>query len=381
MLNVVVFLMSLAFFILYPLLANHLISWRKIAVLTVTFIINIRIVVQDLLMLPGSYFLKRASPQAIVACGCITRGIGFLIFSLTDNLALLLIAGILSGIGGALFFPSMHTLYTSYTDESDRLLAFARRERYNSIGAVLGPLLGSALARLGFVWVGVASFLTFVAGSVYMLFFENQNPIEFKNASTATPLKSVVTDSTFMMFAFASMLVMQISNQTSLAIAVRIDQIDPSFPYIGVLSSLSAMMMVLFQIHLLKAMNRKLRKVNILMTSDTFFILGFLLLAASVNTLMVLFASLLFSLGSMLHLPTRDSLLSAYVDGNPSATHYSFIGVFNTFGTLILASTFGRLYDLSYAPAYRYAPWAALVITGVAGAIILLRIADRIEKV
>lgn len=380
MLNVVAFLMSFAFFILYPLLANHLISWKRIAVITVTFIINTRIVVQDALMLPGSFFLKKVSPQVVVASGCTIRGIGFLILSLTDNLALLLFAGVLSGIGGALFFPSMHAMYTGLTEETNRLMVFAKRERYNSLGAVLGPLLGSILTKFGFVWVGVVSFFMFLVGSVFVLFIKTQHSVTTKTALATVPVKDVVSDSTFMLFAFATMLIMQISNQTGIAVAVRIDQLEPTFPYIGVLSSLSAVMMVLFQIHLLKALNKSLRRIVILVVSDAFFILGFLMLGFSRSMAMVLLSSIVFSVGSMLHLPTRDTLLSKYVKGNSVATYYGFFGVFNTFGTLILASVFGKLYDLSYNSGFRFIPWAILGITGVVGIIVLFGIAGKIER-
>ncbi|NLE05605.1 MAG: MFS transporter [Crenarchaeota archaeon] len=379
MLNTVAFVMSFAFFILYPLLANYLISWKKIAVMAVTLIINIRIVVQDAFMLPGSYSLKNIDPQVIVALGCMIRGIGFLILALTSNLGLLIVAGVLAGIGGALFFPSMHALYTSHSNENNRLIIFARRERYNSLGAVLGPLLGSALARLGFEWVGIVSFFIFLAGSISVLFIKPQNPF-VKNNTTTVPFRLMMRDKTFMLFAFASMMIMQISNQTGIAVAVRIDQINPSFPYIGVLSSISAIIMVLFQIHLLKALNQRIKKVTILMLADVFFILGFLVIGISFNTMFILLGSLLFSVGSMLHTPTRDSLLSKYANKNSVSAYYGVIGMFNTLGTLVFASLFGKLYQISYSPGYHYAPWVAFIVIGFVGIMILHGISDRIER-
>ncbi len=368
-LNLVIFLMSFGFYLLYPLLANHLISWRKIAVVSVTFILNVRILTQDALMLPVGFLLGRMAPHAAVSLGGAVRGIGFLLFSMTDSLPLLLLASVLTGIGGAMFFPAMHMLYTRYSDEATRLVVFARRERLNSLGAVLGPLVGTALARAGFLWVGVAGFAVFFAASAYlMLAMPGESFAPAAQGRKPASLGAVLGDARFVVFAVAAMLIMQINNQTSLSLAVRIDQIDPLYPYVGLFSSLSSVVMVFFQVPALRALGRRLRPATILGLSIVLFMLGFLTMGFLPGIPALYGGAVLLSFGTMLHMPTRDAMLSAYAGDRPAAPYYGFIGVLNTLGTLGIASGFGKLYDLSYRPEYRYAPWLSLAAAGIVAA-------------
>jgi len=366
-LNIVVFLMSFGFYILYPLLANHLISWRKIAVLSVTFILNARIVTQDALMFPVGLLLGRMSAHAAVALGGAVRGIGFLLFTLTDSLPLLLAASLLTGVGGALFFPAMYTMYTRYSDERTRLMAFARRERLNSLGAVLGPIAGTLLNRMGFLFVGIASALVFVAASAYLMLAMPGDAVSCEpQEKKPVSLRIVLTDTRFLLFAAAAMLIMQIHNQMGLAIAVRIDQVDPAYPHAGLFSSLSSVIMVLLQVPALRVLNLRLRPPVILMLSVFLFTAGFLIMGFLPGLLAVYGGAVLVSLGAMLHMPTRDAMLSVYAGDRPAAAYYGFIGVLNTLGTLVLASGLGKLYDLSYSPEFRYAPWISLAVAGLA---------------
>lgn len=375
-LNIIVFLMSFGFYVLYPLLANHLISWQKIAVLSVTFILNARVVTQDALMFPVGLLLGRMPAHAAVALGGIVRGIGFLLFALTDSFPLLLTASLLTGAGGALFFPAMYALYTHYSDVDTRLIVFARRERLNSLGAVLGPLAGTLLNRLGFLWVGIASSLVFVAASIYLMLAMPEDAVASTSQGNKTvSLRIVLADARFLLFAVAAMLIMQIHNQMGLAIAVRIDQVNPAYQHVGLFSSLSSVIMVLFQVPALAVLNRHFRPPVILMLSVVLFMAGFLTMGFLPGLPAIYGGAVLISLGAMLHLPTRDAMLSVYAGDRPAAAYYGFIGVLNTFGTLVLASGFGKLCDLSYSPEYRYVPWLSLAAAGMVAIAVFLLIA------
>lgn len=364
-LSVVIFLMSFGFYILYPLLANQLISWRKISVVVVTLVLNARIITQDLLMLPSDFLLRRLGGHLTVAVGGITRGIGFALFTLTDNIALLVLASILTGIGGALFFPATHMLYTQLTNSENRMTIFAKRERLNSLGAVLGPLAGTALLQLGFIWVGFAAAFVFIGSSIFLAIAAprgetlaaRQKPEPFR-------LRTLLDQGAFLWFIVAAMLLMQISNQVSIATAVRINQIDPDYGYVGLISSLSSVVIVVLQVSLLRAVGKRLTLAQTLMVSTGFFMAGFVVIGFMGGILSLYIGAVLCCFGTILHMPTRDAMLSLYAGSSSSGAFYGVQGIANTFGNLLLASGLGVLYDMSAEPRYYALPWLAILAAG-----------------
>nr|WP_284707485.1 MFS transporter [Periweissella fabaria] len=88
----------------------------------------------------------------------------FLLTSLTQNIPELMILRFLTGISDAAMLPSVQTLLTRNTKTSETSIVFSYNQSFQSIGAVLGPLLGALLANI-FNYSGI-----FVAGTLIMLF-------------------------------------------------------------------------------------------------------------------------------------------------------------------------------------------------------------------
>lgn len=378
-LNAIVFFMSFGFYILYPLLANQLISWQGVNVLTVTFVLSARIVTQDLLMLPAGMVLNRLGSRQAITLGGIIRGVGFLLFTLSKQTAPLLFASVLTGIGGALFFPSAHALYTSLSEPETRVSIFAKRERLNSLGAVLGPLCGTALLNVSFFCVGLVAFFVFLIASIALMIYMPVHKGNFDGRQDAPMrLSQILRDKRFLVFSCVSMLIMQCTNQVSIALAVRINQVQPDYAYIGLISSLSSVLMVLFQVGLIRLLYMRFSLPQVLGLSVLFFMLGFAVLGFVDSIIGMYIGVIITCIGTMLYMPTRDTMLSQYANGQPTGALYGFQGITNTFGNLVLASGIGVLYDLSVKPMYRFAPWGALFLCG-AITIVMLRILTRMK--
>lgn len=153
--------MSAGFFILMPVLSYQLLLRPGMDAAYVAFLNNLRYICQDLSMIPCALVLRYISARKALSWAAAVRGLGFLLFAVQSR-AGLAVAAVLTGLGGALFFPASLELYMAVTREEERGLVFARREMFNSLGAVIGPVICSLLLRRGF------ELNCLVAGLLYM---------------------------------------------------------------------------------------------------------------------------------------------------------------------------------------------------------------------
>ena len=383
-LNAAIFIMSAGFYVMMPLLGNELIGAKRIPVAVVTLILNTRIIMQDLLMLPAGLLADRIGSRNALILAAVIRGTGFLIIGVTSSIPLLFAAGILAGIGGSFFFPASLSLYTELTDESNRIKIFSLREMLNSLGIVLGPLAGTALLFLGFEWVGAGSALLFYISAAALYLFiggkeKRKTPpgtdsyvlAEKEKNSAAHDWRMVLKDHRFLRFSVILMVVTVYLNQPFIAVPLRVNQIAPGYAYVGIIFSVSSVAMVLLQIRMTAYASARFSQYRIIGLAAAFFA-GGLCVMGFVDGIWVLYAgSLVYSIGAILFYPSRNMLIAKYAPKGASGTYFGFQGLINTFGNLIAGAGLGLLYEQSSLPAFRYLPWTVLLAGGIAVVLII----------
>ena len=72
-LNATIFVMSAGFYIIMPLLGNELIGFKRIPVVMVTLMFNVRIITQDLFMLPAGLLTDRIGNRNALILAAVLR--------------------------------------------------------------------------------------------------------------------------------------------------------------------------------------------------------------------------------------------------------------------------------------------------------------------
>lgn len=85
----------------------------------------------------------------MIIAGCALRTAGFALFALGDGTVVMLAASVLSGLAGALFNPAVRAHLAREAGER-KAEAFALFNVFATAGALIGPLLGSALLLVDF---------------------------------------------------------------------------------------------------------------------------------------------------------------------------------------------------------------------------------------
>jgi MFS family permease len=137
------------FYLLIPYLAVHLDENLGLSAAVIGLVLGVRNLSQQGLFLIGGSAADRLGARRVIIAGCAVRTAGFALFALGDDLTVLLAASVLSGLAGALFNPAARA-YLSAEAGPRRAEAFALFQVFGTAGALLGPLLGSALLLVGF---------------------------------------------------------------------------------------------------------------------------------------------------------------------------------------------------------------------------------------
>ncbi|MYR40497.1 MFS transporter [Streptomyces sp. SID5910] len=137
------------FYLLVPYLATHLGQNLGLSAAVVGVVLGVRNLSQQGLFLIGGSAADRLGARGVIIAGCALRTAGFALFALGDDLAVLLAASVLSGVAGALFNPAVRTYLAQEAGER-KAEAFALFNVFATTGALIGPLLGSALLLVDF---------------------------------------------------------------------------------------------------------------------------------------------------------------------------------------------------------------------------------------
>ncbi|CCK26698.1 major facilitator superfamily transporter MFS_1 [Streptomyces davaonensis JCM 4913] len=137
------------FYLLVPYLATHLTDDLGLSAAVVGVVLGVRNLSQQGLFLIGGSASDRLGARGVIIAGCALRTVGFGLFALGDSLAVLLAASVLSGLAGALFNPAVRA-YLAQEAGGRQAEAFALFNVFATTGALIGPLLGSALLLVDF---------------------------------------------------------------------------------------------------------------------------------------------------------------------------------------------------------------------------------------
>ena len=150
------FVFNIGFYAVVPFLAIFLRDDMLLSGGMIGLILGLRTFSQQGMFIVGGALSDRFGARSIILCGCVIRVVGYLLLALGDSIAPIILGACLTGIGGALFSPSIEALLAKAGTDSEasgkrnRAEWFALFAVCGELGAVLGPVLGSVLAGLGF---------------------------------------------------------------------------------------------------------------------------------------------------------------------------------------------------------------------------------------
>ena len=142
------FLMWAGFFMIVPILSVHFVDDLGWAAASIGLVLALRQFVQQTLTVVSGAPADRFGAKPLILLGLAVRAIGFAAMAHVAALPALVLAGLLAGIGGALFDSPTGAAMAALTTDDERLQFYSVRGVVASLGMTIGPLIGSALLKL-----------------------------------------------------------------------------------------------------------------------------------------------------------------------------------------------------------------------------------------
>lgn len=368
--------LNLGFFMLIPFLTEHLQALGLSAGM-IGLVLGLRNLSQQGLFLIGGALGDRVGYKRVMVIGCFLRTIGFFLFGFLTSLPGMITAAFLSGFASALFTPAMKA-YTAYETKKRRSEVFSLSGISSQIGALIGPLVGMALLRIGFYAAAYASAMVFFLWGVWLvqtLPNRRGNRDGFGNTSEdwKQGWKNALTNRPFILFSLALSGYAVLFNQLYFGLPLEMGRRTGSNSGAGILFALSSLLVISGQTRVASFCKARWRLPSVISLGLGVMGLSFLPLvlfprfqASNLiwNQLPVLLATALLTLGMMVSFPFVMEMIPVLGKERHLGIYYGLFYLVWGVGGAIGNLAAGSLFDLSAALRLEALPSTMMIAIG-----------------
>ncbi|NKX54232.1 MFS transporter [Arthrobacter mobilis] len=391
---------NLGFYAVVPFLAGAMQTEYGLGAAAIGLVLGARTFSQQGMFLLGGMLADRWGTRRSILTGCLVRILGYATLAAAADFPLFLLGAVLTGAGGALFSPALQ----AQLSHADRLAAGkepaggkpGRRSVFvwlaitGEIGAVLGPVLGSALWGWGFDAALAAGIAVFAAVTVllwYRLPAPNASaPKEPRLRKTRTapvpdhPALGCLRNRRFVVFCLLASTDLLAYNQLYFAIPIELNRRGLEPAWLGALFLLASALTLLLQLPV-SAAGRRLGTGACLSAGFATLAAAFTVAAVSSvhsgtsggSILPVMGTVAVLVLGHMLLAPTILSLVPEFVPNTRAGTgrgaYYGLVATCGGIAVLAGNAIMGRLVELTGRHLWwPGAPWVPLILLALLAA-------------
>ncbi|WP_243792380.1 MFS transporter [Saccharopolyspora gloriosae] len=361
---------NIGFYLLIPYLAGYLGHDLGMSAALVGVVLGVRNLSQQGLFLIGGTASDRLGARGVIIAGCALRTVGFGLFALGTSLPILLLASGLSGLAGALFNPAVRAYLAQEAGER-RAEAFALFNVFANTGALVGPLLGSALVVIGFATSALVAALIFALLTIAQIVVLPPRAVAPARNTVLGDWGGVLGNKRFLGFTLALTGMFALQNQLYLVLPMEAARLTGSSGSVAAVFIVSTVAGLLLQVRITRRSQRRCSQGGAIAAGMVLMGLAFLATViagiavpsasapleppdALLRLSPVLVATLVLTIGLMLAQPFVNDLIPAFGSSSLSGTYF---GVFYLASGITAAAgnaVIGRVSDI----AGHRMPWA-----------------------
>jgi MFS family permease len=356
------------FYLLVPYLAVHLTDNLGMSAAVVGVVLGVRNLSQQGLFIIGGSASDRLGARGVIIAGCALRTVGFGLFALGDGLPVLLAASVLSGLAGALFNPAVRA-YLAQESGERRAEAFALFNVFATAGALIGPLLGSALLLVDFRTSALTAAAVFAVLTVAQALVLPAHRPEPSKGSVLGDWREVVGNRAFVAFALAMVGMFTLESQLYLLLPDGARQATGWGGAAGLVFLVGTLANLALQLRITRALKSRGSRARWIATGLALMGLAFLppLLVTGTGgplaVVAVLLATLLLYLGVMVASPFVMELIPGFGRSELTGTYFGIFYVVSGVAAAIGNTAVGWAMDTGDR-----LPWGCCALFGLASA-------------
>ncbi|MEU6225310.1 MFS transporter [Streptomyces sp. NPDC047042] len=363
------------FYLLIPYLATHLSGDLGMSAAVVGIVLGVRNLSQQGLFIIGGSAADRLGARGVIIAGCGLRSVGFGLFALGDGLPVLLAASVLSGLAGALFNPAVRA-YLAQEAGGRKAEAFALFNVFATTGALVGPLLGSALLLVDFRASALTAAAIFAVLTVAQALVLPAREVEPAKSGVLADWREVVGNRAFVAFALAMVGMFTLENQLYLLLpdgARRATGWDGAAGLVFVVGTLSNLA---FQLRITRSLKSRGVRARWIVAGLALMGLAFVppMLVAGEGeaswwaAVPVLVGALILYVGVMVASPFVMELIPGFGRPELTGTYFGIFYVVSGIAAAVGNTVVGWAMDAGERGGAEWLPWAFCAVFGLASA-------------
>ncbi|MFC5720435.1 MFS transporter [Streptomyces gamaensis] len=369
------------FYLLIPYLATHLGQDLGMSAAVIGIVLGVRNLSQQGLFLLGGSAADRLGARGVIITGCALRTVGFALFALGDNLPVLLGASVLSGLAGALFNPAVRAYLAQEAGER-KAEAFALFNVFATTGALVGPLLGSALLLVDFRLSALTAAAIFAVLTLAQAAVLPARDVAPTGGSVLADWREVLANRAFLAFSLAMVGMFTLENQLYLLLPDGARRATGWQGAPGLVLLTVTLANLALQLRVTRALKRRRSRPEWIAVGLALMGLGFLPPmattavdgsgrgwgTAALAVLPVLAGALLLSLGVMAAQPFVMELVPAFARPELTGTCFGIFYVVSGLASAAGNTAVGWAMDTGAHGGTQWLPWACAAALGLASA-------------
>ncbi|WP_327593110.1 MFS transporter [Streptomyces chartreusis] len=355
------------FYLLIPYLATHLGENLGMSAAVVGIVLGVRNLSQQGLFIIGGSAADRLGARGVIIAGCALRTVGFALFALGDGLPVLLAASVLSGLAGALFNPAVRAYLAQEAGER-KAEAFALFNVFATTGALVGPLLGSALLLVDFRTSALTAAGIFAVLTVAQALVLPARKVEPSGSGVLGDWREVVGNRAFLAFSLAMVGMFTLENQLYLLLPDGAREATGWDGAAGIVFLVGTVANLAFQLRITGHLKSRHDRARWIAVGLAVMALAFLPPALAPGAVPVLASALLLYLGIMIASPFVMELIPRF--GRPELTG-TYFGIFYVVSGIAAAAgntVVGWAMDAGENAGRAWLPWVCCAVFGAASA-------------
>ncbi|WP_369173180.1 MFS transporter [Streptomyces sp. R28] len=362
------------FYLLIPYLATHLGENLGMSAGVVGIVLGVRNLSQQGLFIIGGSASDRLGARGVIIAGCALRTVGFGLFALGDGLPVLLAASVLSGLAGALFNPAVRAYLAQEAGER-KAEVFALFNVFATTGALIGPLLGSALLLVDFRTSALTAAGIFAVLTVAQALVLPARKVEPSGTGVLGDWREVLGNRAFLAFALAMVGMFTLENQLYLLLPDGAREATGWEGAAGIVFLVGTVANLALQLRItrrLKSRGNRARWIALgLAVMGLAFLPPALVAGGSPGRLdagPVLLGALLLYLGVMVASPFVMELIPRFGRPELTGTYFGIFYVVSGIAAAVGNTVVGWAMDAGKSGGHAWLPWVCCAVFGLASA-------------
>ncbi|MFC9509385.1 MFS transporter [Streptomyces sp. NPDC057002] len=355
------------FYLLIPYLATHLTENLGLSAAVVGIVLGVRNLSQQGLFIIGGSASDRLGARGVIIAGCALRTLGFALFALGDGLAVLLAASVLSGLAGALFNPAVRAYLAQEAGER-KAEAFALFNVFATTGALIGPLLGSALLLVDFRTSALTAAGIFAVLTVAQALVLPARKVEPSVGGVLGDWREVLGNRPFVAFALAMVGMFTLENQLYLLLPAGAREATGWDGAAGIVFLVGTVANLALQLRITKRLKSCGDRARWIAVGLAVMGLAFLPPALMAGAVPVLAGALLLYLGIMIAQPFVMELIPRFGRPELTGTYFGIFYVVSGVAAALGNTAVGWAMDTGESDGQPWLPWVCCALFGLGSA-------------